>query len=90
MLSNTKLDERVNIFADIEGKCRKGTNKVYASKSKLFVGIGQVKMQRFQLFGSESKGIAVRMNETISGVPSIGSEYLMNQQSLLQVYISIV
>lgn len=90
MLSNTKIDEMVNIFADIEGTCRKGTNKVYASTSKLFVGIGQIKMQRFQLFGSESKGIAVRVNETISGVPSIGSEYLMNHQSLLQVHIYIV
>ncbi|XP_055307380.1 tRNA (cytosine(72)-C(5))-methyltransferase NSUN6 isoform X2 [Sitodiplosis mosellana] len=90
MQSNTKLDEMVNIFADVEGACRKGTNIVYSSKSKLFVGIGQVKMQRFQLFRSESKGIAVRVHETVSCVPSIGSDYLVNQQSLLQNFPSIV
>lgn len=86
MQSNTKIEEMVNIFADIEGLCKKGTNVVYASPHKLFVGIGQVKMQRFQLFKSESRGIAVKVYETTSCVPSIGNNYLVDQHSLLQVF----
>lgn len=87
MQSNTKLNEMVNIFADIEGLCKKGTNVVYNSTEKVFVGVGQVKMQRHQLFGTDGpmKGIAVEVHQTISCVPSIGSEYLTDHSSLLQV-----
>lgn len=86
MQSNTKLEEMVNIFVDIEGLCKKGTNVVYLSLHKLFVGIGQVKMQRFQLFRSDSRGIAIKVYETTSHVPSIGSCFLVDQHSLLQVF----
>lgn len=87
MQSNTKIDEIVNIFVDIEGMCRKGTNIVYESSPKRFIGIGQVKMQRHQLYGPEacSRGIAIEVHETISCVPSIGCDYLNNQFGLLQV-----
>lgn len=51
MTSGTALDECVNIFADIQGKCKQGTNKLFESIEKVFIGIGIVKMQRHQLFG---------------------------------------
>lgn len=46
MPTQTQINDRVNIFADIEGLCKKGTNTVYESKSKVFIGIGVVQMQR--------------------------------------------
>lgn len=87
MQSNTKLNEMVNIFADVEGACKKGTNIVYESPQKTFIGIGRVKMQRHQLYGNEvhSKGVAIEVHQTISCVPSIGNDYLSDQFSLLQV-----
>lgn len=87
MESNTKIDEIVNIFVDIEGKCKKGTNIVYESSSKKFIGIGQIKMQRFSLFAHDvcSRGIAVQVHQTISCVPSIGSDYMQGQYGILQV-----
>lgn len=92
MQSNTKLNEMVNIFADIEGACKKGTSVIYKSSQKFFVGIGEVKMQRFQLFGPDnpSKGIAIQVYQTISCVPSIGSDYLPYEHSLLQVILLVI
>lgn len=90
MQTNTKLNEIVNIFADLAGACKMGTNIVYDSPHKLFVGIGQVKMQRFQLFKNDTKGIAVQVQRTTSYVPSIGSEYLKDQHSILQVKIKLL
>lgn len=87
MQSNTKIGEMVNIFVDKEGVCRKGTNIVFESRQKTFIGFGEVKMQRYELFGLESckKGIAVKVYHTISCVPSLGSDYLTHQSGLLQV-----
>lgn len=91
MQSNTKFGEIVNVFADIEGRCKRGANVRYESSQKYFIGIGQVKMQRFQLFGGNicSKGIAIEMHETISSVPSIGCDYLKDGFGLLQVWFII-
>lgn len=90
MQTNTKSDELVNVYADLDGICRKGTT-FYESNGKYFIGMGVVKMQRFQLFGADKlNGIAVRMTQTISGVPSIGDGYLTNSFALLQNLPSIV
>lgn len=51
MLSNTTVGERVNIYADVQGKCKKGTNVLYESKQKVFIGVGIAELQRYQLFG---------------------------------------
>lgn len=51
MQSGTKLQECVNIYADLDGNCRKGFTAIYNSKNKLFIGTGCVKLQRYQLFG---------------------------------------
>lgn len=40
MQSNTKIDEVVNVFADLEGKCRREMNRVYELKHKMYIGIG--------------------------------------------------
>lgn len=87
MQSNTKIDEIVNIFVDLVGMCKKGTNIVYESSQKRFIGIGRVKMQRHQLYGIEActRGIAIEVHETISCVPSIGCDYLNDHFGLLQV-----
>lgn len=91
MQTNTKINELVNVFVDIEGKCKKGLNVVYKSNQKQFIGIGLVKMQRFQLFCSnQMHGIAIEMHRTISTVPSIGDSYLIDQFALLQNLPSIV
>lgn len=52
MTSNTSIDERVNVYADVDGSCKKGTNVTYLSPTKVFIGIGIVKQQRYQLFGA--------------------------------------
>lgn len=90
MQSNTKINEIVNVFADLEGKCRRGMNCVYESKHKMYIGIGIVKMQRFEIFHNCVRGVAVKMIETISGVPSIGSDYLLNKNAILQNLPSII
>lgn len=90
MQRGTKLDEPVNVFVDIEAKCRKGTSTVYESEQKVFIGTGIVLMQRHELFGENKKshGIAIEMDSTISGVPSIGD--LSSKVALLQNFPSIV
>lgn len=52
MPAQTMVNERVNLYADVEGTCKKGTNTMYDSQKKVFLGIGQVQMQRYQLFGA--------------------------------------
>lgn len=79
------------LFVDIEGHCKKGTKK-YESTYKKFIGIGEVKMQRYELFRTDicPKGIAIEMHETISCVPSIGCDFLKDQYGLLQNFPSII
>lgn len=52
MASNTSIGERVNVYADVDGTCKKGTNVTHESPTKVFIGIGIVKQQRYQLFGA--------------------------------------
>ncbi len=49
METNTNLNEEVNIFADIDGICKRGAT-TFNSANKLFIAIGTVLMQRHQLF----------------------------------------
>lgn len=55
MASNTSIGERVNVYADIEGTCKKGTNVKHDSCMKVFIGIGIVQQQRYQLFAANCK-----------------------------------
>ncbi|XP_037823461.1 tRNA (cytosine(72)-C(5))-methyltransferase NSUN6 [Lucilia sericata] len=90
MESGTKEGDLVNVYADLEQKCKKGLNIRYESNEKVYLGQGKVLMQRYQIYRTEGpqQGIAVEMLNTISGVPSIGD--LSNSKVLLQNLPSIV
>lgn len=45
---------KVSVYADVEGKCRKGLTKPF-QQPKLFVGNGVAEMSRSELFCSEEK-----------------------------------
>lgn len=92
MQSGTKINEVVDVYADLEGICKRGRNTKFDSKGKIFIGRGRVKMQRFQIFSDNqsTRGIAVEMDETVSGVPSIGDSYLVLGQALLQNLPSVI
>ncbi|XP_033159939.1 tRNA (cytosine(72)-C(5))-methyltransferase NSUN6 [Drosophila mauritiana] len=91
MESNTEREELVNVYADLDGKCKRGTVKRYESPNKVFLGTGKVLMQRYQLFNNAetpASGVAVEMQSNVSGVPSLGD--LSSEDGLLQNLPSIV
>ncbi|XP_020816417.1 LOW QUALITY PROTEIN: putative methyltransferase NSUN6 [Drosophila serrata] len=91
MESNTQLNEMVNVFADLSGKCKRGSTVRYDSSQKIFVGQGRTLMQRYQLFNNSDKpatGVAVEMQSNVSGVPALGD--LSCPDILLQNLPSIV
>ncbi|SPP87395.1 tRNA (cytosine(72)-C(5))-methyltransferase NSUN6 [Drosophila guanche] len=91
MESNTQLQECVNVYADLAGKCKRGTTTRYESSEKVFLGVGKVLMQRYQLYNNKDEavtGIAVEMQSNVSGVPSLGD--LSCADALLQNLPSIV
>lgn len=90
MESGTKINDIVNVYADLAQKCKKGLNIRYGSKEKVYLGQGKVLMQRYQIYRTEGPlpGIAIEMIGTISGVPSIGD--LSSSSALLQNLPSIV
>ncbi|XP_017084275.2 tRNA (cytosine(72)-C(5))-methyltransferase NSUN6 [Drosophila eugracilis] len=91
MESNAQLQENVNVYADLTGKCKRGTITRYESPEKIFLGTGKVLMQRYQLFNNSDKpptGVAVEMQTNVSGVPSLGD--LSSEEALLQNLPSIV
>lgn len=90
MESGTKIGDMVNVYADISGKCKKGLNVRFESDEKMYLGLGRVLMQRYQIYRNEGSmpGIAVEMLNVISGVPSIGD--LSCSDALLQNLPSIV
>ncbi|KAH8416930.1 hypothetical protein KR222_006780 [Zaprionus bogoriensis] len=92
METGTQLQELVNVFADLPGKCKRGTATRYACDEKIFLGVGQVLMQRHQLYNNNTEqplsGIAVQMLANVSGVPALGD--LSDADALLQNLPSIV
>ncbi|XP_052849001.1 tRNA (cytosine(72)-C(5))-methyltransferase NSUN6 isoform X1 [Drosophila gunungcola] len=91
MESNTQLQESVSVYADLSGKCKRGSVTRYESPEKIFLGTGKVLMQRYQLFNDSHEpatGVAVEMQSNVSGVPSLGD--LSNKDALLQNLPSIV
>lgn len=48
------MNERVSIYADLSGKCKRGQQKL-SNENKLFIANGVSKLQRFQLFGDDCK-----------------------------------
>ncbi|XP_073842543.1 tRNA (cytosine(72)-C(5))-methyltransferase NSUN6 isoform X1 [Musca autumnalis] len=90
METGTQVGDLVNVYADLSGKCKKGSNIRYESDQKVYLGQGKVLMQRYQLYRTEGPqaGVAVEMLNTISGVPSIGD--LSGTEALLQNLPSII
>lgn len=90
MESGTKVNDAVNVYADLAQKCKKGLNVRYESTEKVYLGQGKVLKQRYQIYRTDGPlpGIAVEMINTVSGVPSIGD--LSSSLVLLQNLPSIV
>lgn len=49
------MDDRVSIYADLGGKCKRGQQKLHDGEEKLFIANGIIKFQRYQLFGDDLK-----------------------------------
>lgn len=49
LISDCLLNERVDIYGDLEGKCKRGLKVEYTGK-KQYVGTGYLKMLRYKLF----------------------------------------
>lgn len=91
MTSSTKTDHLVNIFVDFSGSVLKGSKDAH-SNEKAFIGIGKVKMQRYQLYGPDpvKRGIAIEMMSTVSGVPPLSDTCFPNGEAMLQNLPSII
>lgn len=53
--SGTKVGDKVSVYADLSGKCKKGLMNFDNSSVKVFIGNGISQMQRYQLFGDDLK-----------------------------------
>ncbi|KAF5273952.1 hypothetical protein FQA39_LY01067 [Lamprigera yunnana] len=86
MLSGTKHDDCVSLYADLAGRCKKGFNKIYHCPHKLFLGNGLIKMTRYELFRSDYKpiGIAVEVTDRISGCLNLNENLFPTGSVLLQ------
>lgn len=49
LVSGCKLNEKVDIYGDLEGHCKRGLKVKYEGK-KLYVGTGYLKKLRYDLF----------------------------------------
>ncbi|XP_023946918.2 tRNA (cytosine(72)-C(5))-methyltransferase NSUN6 [Bicyclus anynana] len=89
--TNCKLDEKVDIYADLDGQCKRGLKLKYDG-SKLYVGTGQLKMLRYELFDNEIQayGVAIHMLLPASRLPVINETVCPKGQLLLQNFPSIV
>ncbi|EFN79318.1 Putative methyltransferase NSUN6 [Harpegnathos saltator] len=96
--SGLSIDTKVSVFADITGRCKKGSIQPYADDSKMYLGNGVLRQTRKQLFGKTAKnpsGIAVIMTDVISRIPQLNAtadppESLRPLCALLQNLPSIV
>ena len=70
--ASLKPGEEVCVFADLAGKCLKGSKKQYNDR-KAFIGIGKSHVSRRDLFGNSStyKGVAIEMTNTVYSCPSL-------------------
>ncbi|XP_052753266.1 tRNA (cytosine(72)-C(5))-methyltransferase NSUN6 isoform X2 [Galleria mellonella] len=89
--ANLQLGERVDIYADMDGQCKRGLKVKYNGK-KMYVGTGYLKMLRCDLFdkGVQPSGIAVETLLPGSRLPVINETFFNKGEVLLQNLPSIV
>ncbi|XP_023310788.1 putative methyltransferase NSUN6 isoform X2 [Anoplophora glabripennis] len=92
MMSGTQVGDKISIYADSKKKCKRGLQKLYEDNGKIFIGNGESKMVRHELFGENLalSGVAVQVIDTISGCPSLGDNFLPPGLALLQNLPSIL
>ena len=49
IISDSKINEQVDIYGDIDGQCKRGLKVEYTGKT-MYVGTGYLKMVRHELF----------------------------------------
>ncbi|KAI5637097.1 hypothetical protein NE865_10147 [Phthorimaea operculella] len=89
--SSCKLGEKIDIYGDLDGHCKRGLKVKYSGK-KLFVGTGILKMLRHDLFdnGVQPSGIAVHTLLPASRLPVVNESIAGKGELLLQNLPSIV
>ncbi|PSN36710.1 putative methyltransferase NSUN6 [Blattella germanica] len=92
MPTGVRCGDKVSVFSDRLGKCKKGLQKPFLEESRVFVGNGIVHMERKHLYGQNLKpvGIAIEMIATVSGCPVLGDNCLSPNLTLLQNLPSIL
>lgn len=85
--------DTVSVYADLEGKCRKGLTKHYNGK-RVFLGNGIAVLARKDLFCSQEhvSGVAVHMTSPLFSCPSLGGvlPHLLFLQNLPSVVVGHV
>ncbi|KAL5496948.1 hypothetical protein EMCRGX_G013328 [Ephydatia muelleri] len=83
----------VSVFADMEGKCRRGLAADYEAQT-LYVGNGIAVLSRIQLFGSKSanRGTAIKMVDPLYAAPSLNAElsdvvFIQNLPSIVASHV---
>ncbi|XP_072949232.1 tRNA (cytosine(72)-C(5))-methyltransferase NSUN6 [Epargyreus clarus] len=91
LLSDCKMNDKVDIYGDLEGKCKRGLKIPYTGR-KRFVGVGYLKMLRCDLFdkGVQPSGIAVHTILPESRLPVVNETLFPKGEVLLQNLPSIV
>ncbi|CAH0715552.1 unnamed protein product, partial [Brenthis ino] len=91
LATNCQINERIDIYGDIDGQCKRGLKVEYNGKKK-YVGTGYLKMLRYELFvkGVQPNGIAVQTLLPKSRLPVINDTLYPKGQLLLQNLPSIV
>ncbi|XP_026327101.1 putative methyltransferase NSUN6 [Hyposmocoma kahamanoa] len=89
--TSCKLGDRVDIYGDLDGQCKRGLKVKYTGK-KLYVGTGYLKMLRCDLFdnGIQPSGIAIHTLLPASRLPVVNETLYPKGEILLQNLPSIV
>ncbi|XP_066589799.1 tRNA (cytosine(72)-C(5))-methyltransferase NSUN6 isoform X2 [Prorops nasuta] len=85
--------EKVSVFADKTGNCKKGLIKEYKESEKVFLGNGILKQTRKELFGGSVgtvSGIGVYMTDVISHLPQLNCTTMPQEWGLLQNLPSMI
>ncbi|XP_044731527.1 tRNA (cytosine(72)-C(5))-methyltransferase NSUN6 [Chrysoperla carnea] len=92
LLSASQIGDKVSIYADLTGECKRGYLKKFENPGKVFIGNGILHQSRKEIFenNAEPKGLAVEVIGTISYCPPIDDKELWKYGAILQNLPSIV